>query len=150
MRPGQRGVKQVIAEMGGKNPIIVDSDADLDVAVPAIVKSAFGYAGQKCSAASRVLAVESVFDQVIERLSGAIELLTIDHPSSPATDLGPLIDEDTFKRVRIATASWRKARAGSSSCVTTCPTTVGTSVPCWPSSTIPTPVSRPRRSLVRC
>ena len=57
-------VKQVIAEMGGKNPVIVDSDADLDVAVPAIVKSAFGYAGQKCSAASRVLVVESVFDQV--------------------------------------------------------------------------------------
>ena len=99
VRPGQRVVKQVIAEMGGKNPVIIDADADLDVAVPAVVKSAFGYAGQKCSAASRLLVVGPVFEQLIERLSGAIELLTIDHPSSPAADLGPLIDEDAFKRV---------------------------------------------------
>ncbi len=99
VRPGQRLVKQVIAEMGGKNPVIVDTDADLDVAVPAIVKSAFGYAGQKCSAASRVLVVGPVFDQLIEQLCGAIELVTIDHPSNPAADLGPLIDEDAYKRL---------------------------------------------------
>jgi len=98
-RPGQRVVKRVIAEMGGKNPVIVDSDADLDVAVPAIVKSAFGYAGQKCSAASRVVVLEPVFDQVVGRLAGAIELLTIGHPSDPAVDVGPLIDEDACKRL---------------------------------------------------
>jgi RHH-type proline utilization regulon transcriptional repressor/proline dehydrogenase/delta 1-pyrroline-5-carboxylate dehydrogenase len=52
-QPGQKHVKRVVAEMGGKNAIVVDTDADLDQAVPAIVASAFGYAGQKCSAASR-------------------------------------------------------------------------------------------------
>src|SRR5262249_21728159 len=57
--PGQHHIKQVIAELGGKNCVIVDSDADLDEAVPAIVTSAFGYAGQKCSAASRVLVHEA-------------------------------------------------------------------------------------------
>jgi len=55
--PGQRHVKRVIAELGGKNAIVVDADADLDQAVPAIVASAFTYAGQKCSAAARVIAV---------------------------------------------------------------------------------------------
>ncbi len=99
VRPGQRMVKRIVAEMGGKNAVVVDSDADLDVAVPAIVKSAFGYAGQKCSAASRVLVVGQAFDQLVERLSGAIDLLTIDHPSNPGADLGPVIDEDAFKRL---------------------------------------------------
>src|SRR5207247_744460 len=62
-RPGQRHVKRVIAEMGGKNAIVVDADADLDQAVPAIVASAFAYAGQKCSAAARVIAVGPVFEE---------------------------------------------------------------------------------------
>src|SRR5580765_7129818 len=61
---GQRHVKRVVAEMGGKNAIIVDVDADLDQAVPAIVQSAFGFAGQKCSAASRLIVPESAFDEV--------------------------------------------------------------------------------------
>ena len=69
--PGQRHVKRVVAEMGGKNAIIVDSDADLDDAVPAILQSAFGYAGQKCSAASRVIAVDDIFDALAERLAVA-------------------------------------------------------------------------------
>ena len=68
---GQRHVKRVVAEMGGKNCVIVDSDADLDEAVPALVDSAFGYAGQKCSAASRVLVHEAVADTLLERLAGA-------------------------------------------------------------------------------
>ena len=74
VRPGQRHVKRVVAEMGGKNPIVVDADADLDEAVPAIVHSAFGYAGQKCSAASRLIVLDRVFDELVERLVGAIEL----------------------------------------------------------------------------
>ena len=60
--------------MGGKNCVIVDSDADLDDAVPAIVASAFGYAGQKCSAASRVLAHEAVAEPLLERLAGAVDV----------------------------------------------------------------------------
>ena len=60
--PGQKHLKRVVAEMGGKNCVIVDSDADLDEVVPALVKSAFNYAGQKCSAAARVLAHEAIHD----------------------------------------------------------------------------------------
>ena len=70
VRPGQRHIKRVVAEMGGKNPVVVDTDADLDVAVPAITQSAFAYAGQKCSAASRVIAVDPVFDELRRTTGG--------------------------------------------------------------------------------
>jgi RHH-type proline utilization regulon transcriptional repressor/proline dehydrogenase/delta 1-pyrroline-5-carboxylate dehydrogenase len=85
--PGQRHVKRVVAEMGGKNAIVVDADADLDDAVPAIVQSAFGYAGQKCSAASRVVAHGAIFDTLAERLAGATELV----PTGPARDPATVI-----------------------------------------------------------
>src|SRR5205823_8752712 len=78
-RPGQRHVKRVIAEMGGKNAIVVDSDADLDQAVPAIITSAFTYAGQKCSAAARVIVVGPVFDELLERLAGATATVPAGH-----------------------------------------------------------------------
>jgi RHH-type transcriptional regulator, proline utilization regulon repressor / proline dehydrogenase / delta 1-pyrroline-5-carboxylate dehydrogenase len=99
-REGQRHVKRVIAEMGGKNAVIVDSDADLDVAVPAITSSAFGYAGQKCSAASRVIALAPVFDELVERLAGAAAIVPVGHAAELRTAVGPLIDEDAFRRVR--------------------------------------------------
>src|SRR5437660_2307675 len=70
--PGQLQVKRVVCEMGGKNAIVVDADADLDQAVPAIVRSAFAYAGQKCSAASRVLCAERTAPALEERLRGAV------------------------------------------------------------------------------
>src|SRR5688572_2757390 len=99
-RPGQRHVKRVVAEMGGKNAIVVDSDADLDQAIPAIVASAFGYAGQKCSAASRVIALGPVFDELIDRLAGASELILVGHPKELRHSVGPVVDEDAWKRVR--------------------------------------------------
>jgi RHH-type proline utilization regulon transcriptional repressor/proline dehydrogenase/delta 1-pyrroline-5-carboxylate dehydrogenase len=99
-QPGQGHVKRVVAEMGGKNAIVVDTDADLDQAVPAIVASAFGYAGQKCSAASRVIGVGPIFDELIERLVGAGELIAVGHPGELRTAVGPVIDEDAWKRVR--------------------------------------------------
>jgi RHH-type proline utilization regulon transcriptional repressor/proline dehydrogenase/delta 1-pyrroline-5-carboxylate dehydrogenase len=99
-RPGQRHVKRVIAEMGSKNAIIVDSDADLDVAVPAIIDSAFGYAGQKCSAASRVIGIGEVFTSLVERLVGAARVLPVGLPAEMGTTVGPLIDEDAWKKVR--------------------------------------------------
>ncbi len=68
--PGQRHVKRVVSEMGGKNCVIVDADADLDDAVPAIVASAFTYGGQKCSAAARVLVHDAIADELIERMRG--------------------------------------------------------------------------------
>jgi RHH-type proline utilization regulon transcriptional repressor/proline dehydrogenase/delta 1-pyrroline-5-carboxylate dehydrogenase len=99
-QPGQRQVKRVVAEMGGKNAVVVDADADLDQAVPAVVRSAFAYAGQKCSAASRLIVVEPVFDELTRRLSGAVAELAIGHPRHMATDVGPLIDADAQTRVR--------------------------------------------------
>jgi RHH-type proline utilization regulon transcriptional repressor/proline dehydrogenase/delta 1-pyrroline-5-carboxylate dehydrogenase len=99
-RPGQRHVKRVVAEMGGKNAIVVDSDADLDVAVPAIVQSAFAYAGQKCSAASRVIALDAVHDELVARLVGASHAVPVGHPSELRTVCGPLIDADAQARVR--------------------------------------------------
>ena len=77
VRPGQKHLKRVIAEMGGKNCVIVDSDADLDEVVPALVTSAYLYAGQKCSAAARVLVHEAIHDGLLERLAGAVEVLDV-------------------------------------------------------------------------
>ena len=99
VRPGQRHVKRVVAEMGGKNPIVVDTDADLDGAIPAIVQSAFSYAGQKCSAASRLIVVRPIFEELMDRLAGAVDLVVIGHPSDPAVKVGPLIDADAQRRV---------------------------------------------------
>src|SRR5207302_5585695 len=98
-RAGQRHVKRVIAEMGGKNAIVVDADADLDEAVPAIVYSAFGYAGQKCSAASRVLVHEAIADQLIERLAGAASVLVVGRASQLGTDVPPVIERAAQERV---------------------------------------------------
>jgi RHH-type proline utilization regulon transcriptional repressor/proline dehydrogenase/delta 1-pyrroline-5-carboxylate dehydrogenase len=99
-RPGQRGVKRVVAEMGSKNALLIDADADLDQAVPAVVYSAFGYSGQKCSAASRLVVVDDVYDETMTRLIGAAGLIRIGHPSEMATTVGPLIDADARARVQ--------------------------------------------------
>ncbi|MGH9013288.1 MAG: proline dehydrogenase family protein [Acidimicrobiia bacterium] len=99
-RDGQRHVKRVVAEMGGKNAVVVDTDADLDVAVPAIVRSAFDYAGQKCSAASRLIGVGPVFDELVERVAGAASIVPVGHPRELRTACGPLIDEEAQRRVR--------------------------------------------------
>jgi RHH-type proline utilization regulon transcriptional repressor/proline dehydrogenase/delta 1-pyrroline-5-carboxylate dehydrogenase len=99
-RPGQRQVKRVIAEMGGKNPAYVDADADLDGAVPAIVASAFGFAGQKCSALSRLIVHRAVRGELLDRLVGAAGELRVDHPRGMGTQMGPLIDADAQAKVR--------------------------------------------------
>jgi len=97
--PGQRHVKRVVAEMGGKNCVIVDSDADLDDVVPALIKSAFNYAGQKCSAAARVLAHEAIHDALVERLAGAVEVLHVGQASDPEIDVPPVIEREAQERV---------------------------------------------------
>jgi RHH-type proline utilization regulon transcriptional repressor/proline dehydrogenase/delta 1-pyrroline-5-carboxylate dehydrogenase len=97
--PGQHHIKRVIAEMGGKNCVIVDADADLDDAVPAIVKSAFGFAGQKCSAAARVLVHRDIADALNERLAGAIETLRVGPAEDFASDLSAVIDEEARARI---------------------------------------------------
>ena len=99
-RPGQRQVKRVVAEMGGKNAIVVDDDADLDQAVPIVVESAFGYAGQKCSACSRLIVLEPLYDRLLDRLAGAIRTLRVGHAGEMGVRVGPLIDGDAQERVR--------------------------------------------------
>jgi RHH-type proline utilization regulon transcriptional repressor/proline dehydrogenase/delta 1-pyrroline-5-carboxylate dehydrogenase len=98
--PGQRTVKKVIAEMGGKNAIIVDETADLDEAVKGIVESAFGYQGQKCSACSRVIVVGDIFDELCDRLTEAAKSIRIGPPEEPATFMGPVIDEAAMKKIK--------------------------------------------------
>lgn len=95
-----RQVKHVIAEMGGKNAIIVDDDADLDEAVAGVVKSAFGYQGQKCSACSRAIVLDSVYDLFLERLIEATRSLKIGAAEDPATSVSAVIDAESFDRIR--------------------------------------------------
>jgi RHH-type transcriptional regulator, proline utilization regulon repressor / proline dehydrogenase / delta 1-pyrroline-5-carboxylate dehydrogenase len=96
---GQGHVKRVVSEMGGKNCVIVDSDADLDEVVPAVVHSAFGYAGQKCSAAARVLAHEAIVDKLVERLAGAVDVLAVGQADRFDTDVPPVIEHAAQERV---------------------------------------------------
>jgi RHH-type proline utilization regulon transcriptional repressor/proline dehydrogenase/delta 1-pyrroline-5-carboxylate dehydrogenase len=98
--PGGRHLKRVVAEMGGKNCIIVDSDADLDDAVPALIGSAFTYAGQKCSAASRVLVHEAIADALLERLTGAVEVLVVGQADTFGIDVPPVIEREAQERVQ--------------------------------------------------
>ena len=100
LSPGQHHVKRVIAELGGKNALMVDSDADLDQAIPAIAASAFGYAGQKCSAASRLVVVDAVYDELVDRLVRHTRELPVGHPRDMAVKVGPVIDAEAWKRIR--------------------------------------------------
>jgi RHH-type transcriptional regulator, proline utilization regulon repressor / proline dehydrogenase / delta 1-pyrroline-5-carboxylate dehydrogenase len=99
MVAGQRHIKRVVAELGGKNCVIVDADADLDEAVPAIVASAFNYAGQKCSAAARVLVHEAVSDALLERIAGAVGVLVVGQAGELASDVPPVIERSAKERV---------------------------------------------------
>ena len=97
---GQHFVKHVVCEMGGKNAIIIDASADLDEAVLGVRQSAFGFSGQKCSACSRVIVVESAHDQFLHRLIEATRCLTVGDPTLPGTDIGPVIDADAAARIK--------------------------------------------------
>jgi RHH-type transcriptional regulator, proline utilization regulon repressor / proline dehydrogenase / delta 1-pyrroline-5-carboxylate dehydrogenase len=96
---GQTFVKKVVCEMGGKNAIIVDDSADLDEAVLGVRQSAFGYCGQKCSACSRVIVLEGVYDQFLKRLVESTRTLIIGDPADPGTDLGPVIDQRAADKI---------------------------------------------------
>lgn len=98
-QPEQSSVKRVVAEMGGKNAIIVDDDADLDEAVVGVLHSAFGYAGQKCSACSRAIVLDDVYDRFTERLVEAATSLKTGPAELPGSDLGPVIDEEAYRRI---------------------------------------------------
>jgi predicted delta-1-pyrroline-5-carboxylate dehydrogenase group 2 len=96
---GQRHLKRVVAEMGGKNCLIVDADADLDDVVPAALASAFGFAGQKCSAASRLLVHERIADHLHERLRGALDTLLVGQAEDFGVDVPPVIEAASRDRI---------------------------------------------------
>ncbi len=98
-RPGQRELKRVICEMGGKNAIIVDSDADLDETIVNSIYSAFGYQGQKCSALSRLIVLEENYDRCMERLLAAAGSLRVGNPEDPGVTVGPVIDDVAHQRI---------------------------------------------------
>jgi RHH-type proline utilization regulon transcriptional repressor/proline dehydrogenase/delta 1-pyrroline-5-carboxylate dehydrogenase len=113
---GQRQIKRAITELGGKNPIIVDADADPDEAVPGIAASAFAFAGQKCSAASRLIVHHAIYEPIVQRLVAHTELMELGHPQEAAVIIGPVIDADAHERLlqtqrraaeRFRIRSWR-------------------------------------------
>ena len=99
-RPGQRELKRVVCEMGGKNAVIVDSDADLDETILDTIYSAFGYQGQKCSACSRLIALEENYERVMHRLLAAAASLRVGNPEQPGITVGPVIDETAYHRIQ--------------------------------------------------
>ncbi len=100
VQPGQKHLKRVIAEMGGKNGLIVDESADLDQAVVGVVQSAFGYSGQKCSACSRVIVLAPIYDAFVERLVEATRSLNIGLAELPSTQVGPVIDANARDKIK--------------------------------------------------
>ncbi len=96
---GQIWLKRVIAEMGGKDTIVVDSDADLELAAQSIVASAFGFSGQKCSACSRAVVLEEVYDQVLNRVVELTKELTVGDPTPNKHFMGPVIDQNAFDKI---------------------------------------------------
>jgi RHH-type proline utilization regulon transcriptional repressor/proline dehydrogenase/delta 1-pyrroline-5-carboxylate dehydrogenase len=99
LRPGQNTIRKVIAELGGKNAVIVDADADLDQAVLGVMASAFGYQGQKCSACSRVIVHAAAYDRFTARLVEAVRGLRIGPPADPFFELGPVIDGNAREKI---------------------------------------------------
>jgi 1-pyrroline-5-carboxylate dehydrogenase len=99
VHPGQIWIKRVIAEMGGKDTVVVDNDADLDLAAASIVYSAFGFSGQKCSAGSRAVVHQDVYDEVLEKAVALTKTLTLGTPEDLSNYMGPVIDEKSFKKI---------------------------------------------------
>ncbi|MGM0652474.1 MAG: L-glutamate gamma-semialdehyde dehydrogenase [Bacillota bacterium] len=98
-REGQKWIKRISAEMGGKNAIIVDSEADLDAAVDGIITSAFGFQGQKCSACSRAIIDKNVYEYVADKLLEKAESLNVGPAEDNSNEMGPLIDQDALDKV---------------------------------------------------
>jgi 1-pyrroline-5-carboxylate dehydrogenase len=96
---GQRWIKRCILEMGGKNAVVVDETADLALAARCVVKSAFGYQGQKCSAASRLITVDAVHDELVDLVVKETAKLRVGDPDDPSAEIGPVIDNSAMSRV---------------------------------------------------
>jgi len=96
---GQRGIRRVVCEMGGKNAAILDDDADLDEAIPQILQSAFGFQGQKCSACSRIIVLESIYEQFVTRFVRAAASLTVGPAGNPSFSFGPVADGEQQRKI---------------------------------------------------
>lgn len=108
---GQANLKKVVCEMGGKNSLIIDADADLDEAVLGTLYSAFGFQGQKCSALSRLIVLSENYDKFLTRLTEAAADLVVGDPEKPNTIVGPVIDSDAHQRIqRMVEAGRKEAR----------------------------------------
>ncbi|PFO01197.1 L-glutamate gamma-semialdehyde dehydrogenase [Bacillus sp. AFS076308] len=99
LSPGQIWMKRLIAEMGGKDTIVVDKEADLELAAQSIVAGAFGFSGQKCSACSRAVVVEDVYEQVLNRVVELTNQLTVGNPAEQGNFMGPVIDNNAYKKI---------------------------------------------------
>lgn len=99
VQPGQTHLKRVIVEMGGKNTVVVDKNADLELAAQSIVVSAFGFSGQKCSAGSRAVIHEDVYDEVLQIAVQLTKKLTVGDPTIQENEMGPVVDKDAFDKV---------------------------------------------------
>ena len=99
LQPGQKWLKRTVIEMGGKDAIVVDEDADLGSAASGIVASAFGYQGQKCSACSRAIVVGEVYDQVLDLVVARTKALKVGDVRDPETQMGAVIDDNQLTKV---------------------------------------------------
>ncbi|HSR69683.1 MAG TPA: L-glutamate gamma-semialdehyde dehydrogenase [Acidobacteriota bacterium] len=99
-RPDQIWIKRVVAEMGGKDSIVVDEEADLDAAVEGVVRSSYGYQGQKCSACSRAIVADSIYDLFLEKLTRKTkEIIKEGDPQDPDVNFGPVVNSQAFKKI---------------------------------------------------
>jgi 1-pyrroline-5-carboxylate dehydrogenase len=99
-QPGQRWIKRVVAEMGGKDAIIVDRDTDLDQAAQGVVASAFGFQGQKCSACSRAIVDEAIYDAFVAKLKEKTAAVRVGAPQDPQSQMGPVINEKAMRTIQ--------------------------------------------------
>lgn len=99
VRPGQKWIKRIVAEMGGKDAIIVDDEADIDDAVDGVAKSAFGFQGQKCSACSRAIVVDAIYDEFVVKLAERVKTITVGPAASPDSWMGPVSSKAAFAKI---------------------------------------------------
>jgi 1-pyrroline-5-carboxylate dehydrogenase len=99
-QPGQKWIKRVVAEMGGKDAIIVDRDVDVDEAVQGVVASAYGFQGQKCSACSRAIVDAQIYDAFLDKLKAKVELLKVGPAEDPQNDMGPVVSESAYRSIQ--------------------------------------------------
>ncbi|HEU5368547.1 MAG TPA: L-glutamate gamma-semialdehyde dehydrogenase [Ktedonobacterales bacterium] len=99
-QPGQIWIKRTVLEMGGKDAVVVDETADLDAAATGIVTSAFGFQGQKCSAGSRAIIAEQVYDEVVHKVVEKARALTLGDTTDPKTYMGAVIDQNAFQKIQ--------------------------------------------------